>query len=422
MLSPRAAIAAAFLCLCASGVHAAPLTLDAAFSRVLAHHPETLALDQADAVLAAEQDLAAQRPPLTVGGSLENALGSGGAAALGGAELTLTLASVIERADQRSARIGLADRRREATTLQREARRLDLLAEVARRYLDAVAARALAGLVRADLAQREELVVATAQRVRAGAVPSSVALAAEAARLRVAAELDRAERSEGHARAHLAALWGDPLAEFQLAAADLRALPPVPDASALLRQLEQNPTLRRFADESRVREARLQLARSAAGGEIEWQVGVRRLQATQDLALVASLSVPLGSAARAAPGIRAAEAELAAIEYEREGAGRALAATLVQALGQLDLAVASAARIDGELLPALQRAADAAAGAYRAGAAGHLEWAQLQGEIAHARRERLEASLSAHRALIELQRLTGETFAPAARTAIEEQP
>lgn len=412
MLTVRAALAAAVLWLGAPAPlqAAEPLTLDDAFRRVIATHPDLAALRYSEAALSAELDRAAQAPPLRLEASAENLLGTGAASALDGAELTVSLASVLERGDKRAARIALAQRGIEGVELLRNGRRLDLLAEVARRYLDAGAAAAITRQIRDDLARREQLVEATAQRVRAGSTPTAVALAADAARLRVVGALDLSRRREDHARRRLAALWGGSDADFEPALGDLSALPTVPDYDQQLRRLADTPQLRRFAHESRLREARLQLARTSRFADIDWQLGVRRLEADDDWGLVGSVSVPFGSTDRAAPGIHAAEAELAAIEFEREGEQRALQATLAEAWGQLDLAVATATQIEQTLLPALQRAADAAEQAYRAGAAGHLEWAQLQAELSAARRERLEASLAAHRALIELQRLTGETL------------
>ena len=48
--------------------------------------------------------------------------------------------------------------------------------------------------------------------------------------------------------------------------------------------------------------------------------------------------------------------------------------------------------------------------AYRAGAASYLEWSSLQAEHAAARQQQLEAALEAQRALVEIQRLTGQAF------------
>ena len=92
-----------------------------------------------------------------------------------------------------------------------------------------------------------------------------------------------------------------------------------------------------------------------------------------------------------------------------------LEATLIQAHGQFTAASMKVAKIRDDLLPRLARAESSAERAYRAGALSYLEWAQLQTETTAARRQQLSAAVDAHRALIEIQRLTGEPFlAPAA--------
>lgn len=67
-------------------------------------------------------------------------------------------------------------------------------------------------------------------------------------------------------------------------------------------------------------------------------------------------------------------------------------------------------RLRGDIIPKLVRAEQAAERAYRAGAISYLEWAQLQSDTTSARKQQLEAALDAHRALIEIQRLTGDPF------------
>lgn len=386
------------------------LALDDAFERVLSDHPDLAAWQPQRARLEAERAQAALRPPLELGVDAENVLGSGAAAALRGAELTLSLASVLEDPRKRAARLAVADRQLEALALTREARRLDLLAEVARRYLAALAARAEAEIAGRALAQHERLLAAARERVARGGAAPSLALSAAAATARARAELAAGERARRAARRQLAALWGEPLAEFELATIALAA-PPVPDLAQLRALLARTPELRRFADEARVREARLQLAASAGGRDVRWQAGLRRLEASDDFALVAGLSIPLGSAGRAEPGVRAAQAELDALAFERAGVERALAATVVEAWEQLDAAVAQADDIERALLPALAEAAQAAERAWRHGAGGFLDWQQLLLDGIAAERACLHARVRARRALIELQRLTGETFA-----------
>ncbi len=394
------------------------LTLDDAFVRVADSHPELRLYGALREGLFAGLDAAALHPPLVAGVQLENAFGSGETHGLDAAELTLTLASVIERGGKLDARRTLAQSRIDALAVERETARLDLLAEVARRYLAVVAAREGGAIADSDVAQRERTVTAARQRLQAGASPESVLLTAQAALARAELERARNEYGERVARQHLAALWGERSPTFDVAAADPTVLPDIDDVDALAALLEATPELEQFASARRIQEARLQLARTEARADLEWQVGVRWLQASDDAALVGSLSIPLGASRRARPAIREAEAELAALGVEREVRGISLYSTLVEAHGRYRVAQLEVRRLHDDVLPRLARAESAAERAYRGGAISYLEWAQLQSEYTAMRRQRLDAALDAQRALIEIQRLTGRSFVagPAAST------
>jgi cobalt-zinc-cadmium efflux system outer membrane protein len=396
--------------------------LDEAFTRALDSHPDLKMFPYSASALAADVDRAGMRPPIVASALAENVLGTGAASGFKAAELTVSLASVIERGGKLDARLALARNRQDAAAATRDAKRLDVLAEVARRFLDIVAAQANERIANEDIAQRERTVTAAARRVAAGASPESVRLAAEAQRARAQMERRRAERDQVAAYRRLALLWGERNPRAALVAGDRLSVPDVPDFDAIAALLERTPELQRFADEARIREARLQLARTSRTPDVEWQIGVRRLQETSDWALVGSVSLPLGSAARAAPEIRSAQAELAALDFERESSELTLYATLAQAHARLAASVADARELDEELLPRLRSAEAAAEKAYRAGALSYLEWAQLQSETTVARRQQLADTIDAQRALIEIQRLTGATFGAANHAEAENSP
>lgn len=410
-----AAIAVLSLVLCYDAQAQArnALTLDDAFARVARSHPDLRLFGSRGDILAAERDRAALRPALVAGANIENAFGSGAASGIDRAEFTLTLASVLERGGKLDARRALAQSRIDALAVERESRRLDLLAEVARRYLAIVAAQRQRDIAQSDIAQRQRAVAGARQRLQAGASPESVVLTAQAALARAELDRARAEQRLLAASQHLAALWGERDPSFAVATGDPLVLPKIPAFSDLSAQLERTPELAQFVDERRIREARLQLARSASSADLDWQVGVRRLQESDDVALVGSLSLPLGARRRAQPEIRIAEADLTSLEIEREAKGLSLYSTLVEAHGRYRTAEIEVARLGGDILPKLAKAESAAERAYRAGAISYLEWAQLQSERTNARKQQLESALDALRALIEIQRLTGAPFAAA---------
>ncbi|CAG4975340.1 TolC family protein [Novilysobacter luteus] len=419
----RSAALAAFVVVCAVAfpTHAAaPLTLDDAFQRVAETHPDLRLFGARHEVLAAELDRESLRPALVAGAEVENVLGTGAASGLDGAEITLSLASVLERGGKLDARRTLAQSRIDALAMGREAQRLDLLAEVGRRYLAVVAAQRLGAIARLGIEQRESTVAAALRRHVAGASPESVVLTAQAALARAELDLARAEQRGAAARQHLAALWGEREPTFEIAGGDPLALPEIADFAVLANWLQRTPELAQFVGEARIREARLQLARSEATPDLDWQVGVRRMADGDDFGLVGSIAIPLGADARAQPGIRVARAELAALEIEREAKGLSLYSTLAEAHGRFRVARLEAQRLGDDVLPRLIKAEAAAATAYRAGAASHLEWASLQAEGTAARRQQLESALEAQRALIEIQRLTGQAFV--AGKPLQEEP
>lgn len=383
------------------------LTLDDAFARVAHVHPDLRLVDARAAVLTAERDRAAQPPPWMLGAEVENALGTGETSGLNGAELTLSLASVLELGGKLDARRTLAQSRIDALAVRREIQRLDLLAETARRYLAVVAAERSSAIAGRDVEQRQRTVAAARQRWQAGASPESGVLTAQAALARAELAQARSQQQAVAARQYLAALWGGRETAFEVTGNPL-ALPPIASLQALSDELERTPELAQFADERRIGEARLQLARSAARSDLEWQVGVRRLQASDDTAWVAGVSIPLGSRRRAQPEIRTAEAELDAMSIEREAKGLWLYSTLVEAHGRYTEAQLEIQRLQDEVLPKLAQAERAAERAYRAGAISYLEWAQVQSEQTATRQQQLDVALQAQRALIEIQRLVGQ--------------
>lgn len=412
-MDPRSAAFAAWVVVCCVALPAAAanrLSLDDAFARVVEEHPELQQFENRGEVLAAERERAAQRPALVAGALLENVAGSGEARGGDSAELTLSLASVLERGGKAEARGEEVARRIDALGTAREARRLDLLAEAARRYLSLAFAQRIGELAAAERAQRERSAEAARARHRAGGAPESAVLAAEAGVARAAMDGRLAQARFETARQQLAALWGERDPDFAIAPPALLALPALPGRAELARLLEAAPDVTRFADEARVREAQLALMRSDAAFDLSWELGVRRLEASDDVALVAGVSVPLGARSRAGPGVRAARAELDVLDTERGAAVRTLYATLAEAHGRYSAATAEVQALGNDIIPRLAHAGEAAERAYRAGAATYAEWAQLQTEHATALRQQHELALGAWLALVEIQRLTGRAF------------
>ncbi|MFL6586960.1 MAG: TolC family protein [Luteimonas sp.] len=422
MLLRLAALAALAAAPCLAAAQSAPvpvrasaqaLALDDAFARVAQAHPDLRLFDGQRAVFDAEREVAAQRPPLEAGIEIENLGLDSPARTL---ETTLTLAGVFERGGKPDARRALAQTRIDALALQRETARVDLLAETARRHLAIVVATRRKAIAQTDVAQRTRFVSSARQRFAAGASPEAVVLTAQAAQAQAELQAANAQLEIETARRSLSMLWGNPDGAFDIVDGDPLALPDIADFDTLRALLARSPELLQFNDRERIAEARLQLARSDATPDIGWQAGIRHQRENGDTSLVGGFVVPLGSRARAQPGIRAAAAELALVSIERDAGDRALQATLAEAHGRYRVAQSAVSLLARDVLPRLTRAASATEHAWRAGAVSYLEWSQLQDARSDAQRQQLDAAEAAQIALIELQRLTGQSLVVAHAT------
>ncbi len=393
-----------------------PLTLDAAISRVARTHPDLRLPVLQRAAAEARYEGAGFKPPLAFGVDIENALGTGASRGFDASEVTVSLAGVLERGGKLDVRRALAQANIDTLAPQREITRLDLMAEVARRYLVITAARGQRRIALDDIEQRRRAVAAARVRLQAGASPASTLMTAQAALAQAELDRDRAVQAERAARLALAALWNAREADFTEVSGEPLQLPALEDFQQLAALLSDTPELALIAGEARVREAQLQLARSELRGNLSWQLGMRNNRDSGDTALVGGFSLPLGNARRAGPEIRAAEAELAMSAVQRESRALQLYSTLAEAHGRYATARLEVARLDSDVLPQLQRAEKAAESAWRAGAISYLEWAQLQAMRIEARQRQLDAALAAQTALIEIQRLTGQ---PLVATASE---
>ena len=394
-----------------------PLTLDEAIARVARYHPDLRLADAQRPVWEARREAAAFGPPLTVGVELENALGTGGSRGFDAAELTVTLAGVLERGGKLDARRVLAQANLDALAPQRETARLDLMAAVAQRYLAIAEARAQLAIADTDIDQRRRAVAAARIRLQAGASPESVLMTAQAMLAQAEVDRDRAMQADRAARLALSALWREREPRFDVVSGDPLQLPALQPFDILADELQRTPELGVLAGERRVREAQLQLARTQARPDISWQVGVRNSRDSGDTALVGGFSLPLGSMRRAGPEIRAAEAELALNGVERDARALQLYTTLAEAHGRYETSRLEVTRMASDVLPQLRRAENAAEKAWRAGAISYMEWAQLQAMRIEARQRQLDAAIAAQTALIELQRLTGQGLLAHASTA-----
>ena len=397
--------------------HVGPhFTLAEAFQRAESRHPLFASWRARDAAAAARGVQADLRPAPELGVTVENAFGSGELSGYSAAETTLTFSQLIERGGLLDRRVETAGAERALLATESEIARLDLRAEIARRFVHVLSDQAQLGITHEATQLAESTLAEVERRVNAARSPL-------AERSRSQVTLERARLEEEHAehellssRRHLAAASGSMEADFGEVEGDLLALPPVADFEVLLTQMQATPDLLRFASESRVRESELRLAQARRAPGLRLGAGVRRLETSDDYGLVFEASLPLFGASRERGNLLEAEARIAQVGPEREQAMLKAQAQLYEVYQELNHARVEVDAQRERVVPAVEEALRQTQIAYDRGRYCLLELRDAQTEWAAQRRRLIQAAAEFHGHLVEIQRLTGAPAPGLART------
>ncbi|MEC9357527.1 MAG: TolC family protein [Pseudomonadota bacterium] len=359
---------------------------------------------------------AALRPAPTVELQLEDALGSGSRSGFDTAQTTLSLSQLIELGGKRDSRIEVANAQSERLRSEQAARQLDVVAEIGRAFVEALTqqARETSAEDAVQLAQRVS--AAVAERVQAAVAPPADRSRAAVAVIEAELTLEDARHVAATSRFVLASTIGLDRPDFTQLSGELFALEGLPDFGVLMARLEAAPDFLRFTSEARLKQAQLNLAESRRRGDLRASLGMRHFQQGDDAALVAGISLPLFSNARAQPAIASANAELALVDQQRRAALLKARAQLFAYYQEMEHARHVVTTLDAQLIPELERALAQTEDAWRRGRYSFLEWSEVQKRLLDARLRRIDAAAEYHLNRIEIERLTGQSPVEAGET------
>ncbi len=383
--------------------------LETAIRKTLARNPNLVAFGYQ---IEAQQGRVVQsrlRPNTELGLVVENALGSGDFEGIDRAETTLSLGWVIERG-KRDRRVAAASAGVSLLEAEGELRRLDAAAETARLYLDSLANQERLKRFQEAVVLSEQTVFAVKERVGAGRSPDADLARAEAALARVRLTLDDVEHERLTSNHQLAAQWGKRQPDFTQVAGDIELMPKPEEFEYLLARIDQNPNISRYLSQQRLREAELSLAQAQAKPNWRVNAGIRRLEGTNDHAFVAGITIPLALRNRNQGRISEARARLQVVDADRIATQLQIETHLFARYQELQHSLHQTKTLRDEILPRVEQALADTQVAYAAGRYGYLEIQLVQAEVLNARTALVEASIEAHKHLIEIERLTGTTL------------
>jgi outer membrane protein, heavy metal efflux system len=386
------------------------IDLSEAIARTVAMNPGLSALgyqiEAAEGIL--QQAGLAPNPELSV--VVEDVLGTDEFSGVERAQTTISLAWMLERG-KRQRRIDAANANVSLRAVDAEIMRLDVAAQTARLFLICLAYQARLINSAEAVSQAQNTAEAVRVRVAASRAPEADLARAEAALARAELVKEDYEHELLSAYHQLAAQWGQTQPDFNSIKGDLSSLPVAKAFETLLAGIEKNPELARFMSQQRLDQSELELVQARAKPNWRVYAGLRRIGDTSDTALVGGISIPLAVRNRNQGQISAARANLSRTEAETNAA-RIRIETSLYVLNQEFLhSLHLAKRLSDDVVPRFERALTDTQRAYELGRYSYLEWSLVQAELLKANNDLLEASVDAHRIVIEIERLTGERFA-----------
>ncbi|HEY5758738.1 MAG TPA: TolC family protein [Steroidobacter sp.] len=391
-----------------ASAHAAEVTLAGAIDLALKRNPALVASRYELTASQARVVQAGLRPNPELLLEFENFAGRGEMSGVKSLETTLSLSQVIELGDKRRLRSAAALADSDVASIEQRARQLDVLADVTRRFVEVVTAQERVRLAGEATQLARQTLDAINVRVEAARTPVAEGSRARIAVTRAVIEERQALTALRAARYGLAACWGDPEPAFTEASGDLFAFDAVQPLPSLLAKLERTPDITFFASQARLRDAELQVARAQARPNLTFSLGVRRLEATDDLALVAGVSAPLPMYDRNQGVIREAQARRVQSDRELEAAMVRLRSTLQATYEEMTASRETVEALRAEAIPQATVALDQVKNGYERGRFSFLELASAQQELLSLRASVLDAAADYHRLLAELERLTSE--------------
>ncbi|NSX03163.1 TolC family protein [Cupriavidus gilardii] len=313
----------------------------------------------------------------------------------------------IELGGKRAARISAAERGRDVAQAQWRSTQAELRATVIAAFFGVLVAQERVRLASASVEIARKGADAAARRVAAGKVSPLEETRAAVEQANAELELADASAELQSSRQALAALWGNAAPQFTEVRGDLDALPSRPAPEQLLSALEDSPLLHTSRLEVGRRQALVDVERSRRYPDITVSLGTKRDNEANRTMPVLGVAIPLPLFDRNQGNLYESirRADKAADELLAERIR--LANALQQASNELAVSRTSAQTLKSTVLPAAERAFDAARRGFEAGKFDFLNVLDAQRTLFQARIRYLGVLARAYQAATTIDRIVG---------------
>jgi len=338
---------------------------------------------------------------------IENFAGSGDFNEFNSAETTIALSQLIELGDKRMKRQQLAFTERDLARWDYEVKRIDLLSETAIAFVEVLGNQNELQLTNETNTLAEEIYQTIKKRVKAGKVSPLEEIKARVELSKSRLNLIRAERQLTISRQNLVTVWGGTDVTFKKVIGNFYNITSPPGLDSIVTKLNSNPELARWATEVSRHQNAITLARADTIPDISVSAGIRHLNVTDDVAAIASISIPLFLFNNKQTGVQRSQVEFSQALKQRKNTEVKIRAALLIAYKRLGTLYDEVTTLQNDVLPSAEEAFNAANKIYQLGKLDLLNLLDAQRTYFETRQQYIDAVKEYHRLVIAIERLIG---------------
>jgi len=386
------------------------LTLRQALALALMHNPRLKAYSWKVRETEAMQLEASLRPNPELQVEVENIGGPGEKREFDSALLTIQLSRLIELGGKRSKRERVALLDNILAGWDYETEKLDLLTEVAKIFVDVLAAQQKLAFTEELLLLSQEVLSVVERRIDAGKDSPLEKTKAAVAHSTIKIEHQRAIRELEATRKRLSSAWciDEPL--FTSAAGHLNIVYPVPPIDDLSDFIEENPEIIKGSLEIDKQRAALDLEKARAFPDVTLSGGLQRFNDTSEKLFVFGISIPLQFSNRNQAGKLLAAYKLAGTRQVRKAEETRIHMELESTYNDLSSAYMEATELREHVLHGAQSVFDASMLSYKEGKLDYLNVLDAQRTLFEVKKKYIEVLAEYHKAKADVEQLIGRSI------------
>jgi len=325
----------------------------------------------------------------------------------------VVLSQVLELGGKRKRRFDLARTERSLAEWDYEAKRIEVAAVVAARFVEVLGAQRRVESLRQFVEFFEEMQEKVSRFVASGSMRSVETHQTQRQVGLARIDLQRAEAELSAARLRMAATWGSQSPRFTEAVGDLEQATTIPDIDTVIELAQEGPAIARWDAEFARGEAALAVAKSGRVPDVRAGAGVRWQQHTDERDYLIDLEIDLPLFDRKQGDIREARYEMAKAESGRRAAEAEAADLIAEFYYLLVEADARRSTLSREVLPAARATFEAHRLGFDRQAENLGDLLDARRDLARAEVDYTDALVDYHQALATLEGIVGQSLTAA---------